>query len=61
MVIYSMGKTDYRFIAKIISRGRVTIPEALRIAANLKEGDVIELKFLRVVKRAERREVDVDA
>jgi len=39
-----------RFTAKIINAGRVTIPEEIRIARSLQEGDLIELDIVSIVK-----------
>ena len=46
-----MSNSAYVFIAKMISGGRVTIPEEIRNVFGLKDGDYIELRFIRVVKK----------
>ncbi len=46
-----MSNSAYVFIAKMISGGRVTIPEEIRTVFGLKDGDYIELRFIRVVKK----------
>lgn len=38
------------FTARIISLGRITVPEQLRLLWKLVEGDIIELKILSVQK-----------
>lgn len=37
-----------QFLAKVISGGRVTIPEELRLLLGIKEGSIIEFKIIRV-------------
>lgn len=46
-----MSNSKYTFIARIRSGGRVTIPEPVREALELKDGDIIELRFLRIIKK----------
>jgi bifunctional DNA-binding transcriptional regulator/antitoxin component of YhaV-PrlF toxin-antitoxin module len=46
------------FNATLISRGRITIPEASRIVLDLVEGDIIEVQIKNVVKK---QEVEVPA
>ena len=46
-----MDNSKYSFIVRIRSGGRVTIPEPIREALELEDGDIVELKFLRVVKK----------
>jgi len=41
------------FVAKIVSLGRITIPEKLRKLWDLKEGDLVEMRILNVYKPKE--------
>lgn len=45
------GKPD-EFSAKIISLGRITIPEEMRLLHNLVDGDVVTVKIVAVNKVA---------
>lgn len=51
-----MNETEERplkcFLAKVISGGRVTIPEAIRLLHGIKENCIVELKILKVVPRS---------
>jgi len=38
-----------RFLAKVISGGRVTIPEEMRLLHAIKEGSIIELKIIDIL------------
>lgn len=37
------------FIARIIGLGRITIPEPVRVALNLKVGDIVEIEVKKKV------------
>jgi AbrB family looped-hinge helix DNA binding protein len=39
-----------KFIAKVISLGRVTIPEEIRQLLNIKDGDLLEVEVSKVKK-----------
>ncbi len=39
------------FLARVISGGRVTIPEELRELLGIREGDMIELQILKLIKK----------
>ena len=39
------------FIARIIEGGRVTIPDTLRELLELENGDIVELKIIKVEKK----------
>ena len=43
--------SDKRFIAQVISEGRVTIPKALRKLLDIKDGDLVELILVTVYKQ----------
>ena len=50
--IFNMSKSrTVTFNATLISRGRITIPEASRIVLDLVEGDIIEVQIKNVVKK----------
>jgi AbrB family looped-hinge helix DNA binding protein len=50
-----MQNTEISFIGKISSNGRIVIPYEIREALELHDGDIIELKLLRILKRASGR------
>jgi len=41
---------EQTFTAKIISEGRITVPETTRMLLDLKEGDIVEVKLRRIEK-----------
>lgn len=40
----------FRFLGRVISDGRITIPELVRITLNIKDGDYVEIQIERVRK-----------
>ena len=46
-----MSKTKHLFLAKVISSGRITIPEEVREIHKIEEGDIIEVQIIKVVKK----------
>jgi len=49
-----MSKTKNPFLAKVISSGRITIPEEVREIHKIEEGDIIELQIIKVVKKKKK-------
>ena len=47
---YAIGK---EIIVRLISGGKVTIPEEVRIAYNLNKGDILVLEIKEVIKAGE--------
>ena len=56
-----MSKSNATFIVRVRSGGRVTIPEPIRDAMNIRDGDIVELMFLRFVKRHSENGVPSEA
>ena len=56
-----MSKSNPTFIVRVRSGGRVTIPEPVRDAMNIRDGDIVELMFLRFVKRHSENSVPSEA
>lgn len=50
-----MQKTEFVFVGRISSNGRVVIPCEIREILDLKDGDTIEVKITRVLKRASEK------
>ena len=40
-----------RFVARVVAKGKVTIPAEIRTLHGIKDGDFVELEFLRVLRR----------
>ena len=49
-------QNSYTFVGRLTSNGRVTIPEEIREVLQIQDGDLIEVRIVRVVKR--RQEVE---
>ena len=45
------------FTVKVLGSGRVTIPEAIRDAFKIGDGDTVTLRFYRIVTKAPKQDV----
>ena len=45
-----MDVEDLDFTVKVRTQGRITIPESVRIALGIKEGDIVQLTIRRVIE-----------
>jgi len=44
----TMREEKHKFLARVISRGRITIPDEIRELLNIKEGDLLEVTIKKV-------------
>jgi len=47
--------TKLKFIAKVISLGRITIPEEIREILSIQDGDIVEAEIRKIEKKEGER------